>query len=69
MIHHVPSGRRPEISRPMSGTLSERLPPGIFGLREMPDGDHQCHGDFHPRNVLGNASHPMVIDWPNAWLR
>jgi aminoglycoside phosphotransferase (APT) family kinase protein len=32
----------------------------------MPDGDHLCHGDFHPRNVLGEASQPIVIDWPNA---
>ena len=38
----------------------------LNGLRKMPDGDHLCHGDFHPRNVLGEASQPIVIDWPNA---
>jgi hypothetical protein len=38
----------------------------LNGLREMPDGDRLCHGDFHPRNVLGEASRPIVIDWPNA---
>jgi hypothetical protein len=38
----------------------------LNGLRKMPDGDHLCHGDFHPGNVLGEASHPIVIDWPNA---
>ena len=38
----------------------------LNGLREMPDGHHLCHGDFHPRNVLGEASHPIVIDWPNV---
>jgi hypothetical protein len=38
----------------------------LNGLRDMPDGDHLCHGDFHPRNVLGEASQPIVIDWPNA---
>jgi aminoglycoside phosphotransferase (APT) family kinase protein len=38
----------------------------LNGLMEMPDGDHLCHGDFHPRNVLGKASQPIVIDWPNA---
>jgi hypothetical protein len=38
----------------------------LNGLREMPDGDHLCHGDFHPRNVLGEASKPIVVDWPNA---
>ena len=38
----------------------------LNGLRDMPDGDHLCHGDFHPMNVLGEASQPIVIDWPNA---
>jgi len=38
----------------------------LNGLRDLPDGDHLCHGDFHPRNVLGEASQPIVIDWPNA---
>jgi hypothetical protein len=35
-------------------------------LRDMPDGDRLCHGDFHPMNVLGDAAQPIVIDWPNA---
>jgi len=38
----------------------------LNGLRGMPDGDRLCHGDFHPMNVLGEASQPIVIDWPNA---
>jgi NAD(P)-dependent dehydrogenase (short-subunit alcohol dehydrogenase family) len=38
----------------------------LNGLRDMPDGDRLCHGDFHPMNVLGKASQPIVIDWPNA---
>jgi len=38
----------------------------LNGLRQMPDGDHLCHGDFHPRNVLDEAPQPIVIDWPNA---
>jgi aminoglycoside phosphotransferase (APT) family kinase protein len=38
----------------------------LNGLKDMPDGDRLCHGDFHPMNVLGDASQPMVIDWPNA---
>jgi aminoglycoside phosphotransferase (APT) family kinase protein len=38
----------------------------LSGLRDMPDGDRLCHGDFHPMNVLGKASQPIVIDWPNA---
>jgi aminoglycoside phosphotransferase (APT) family kinase protein len=38
----------------------------LNGVRKMPDGDRLCHGDFHPMNVLGDASQPIVIDWPNA---
>ena len=38
----------------------------LNGLRDMPDSDRLCHGDFHPMNVLGEASQPIVIDWPNA---
>jgi aminoglycoside phosphotransferase (APT) family kinase protein len=38
----------------------------LNGLKDMPDGDRLCHGDFHPMNVLGDASQPIVIDWPNA---
>lgn len=35
-------------------------------LRELPDGDRLCHGDFHPGNVMLTASGPRVIDWPGA---
>jgi Ser/Thr protein kinase RdoA (MazF antagonist) len=35
-------------------------------LAEMPEGDRLCHGDFHPKNVLGASSQPVVIDWPDA---
>jgi aminoglycoside phosphotransferase (APT) family kinase protein len=35
-------------------------------LAEMPRGDRLCHGDFHPINVLGQTSQPLVIDWPDA---
>jgi Ser/Thr protein kinase RdoA (MazF antagonist) len=38
----------------------------LRGLTHMPDGDRLCHGDFHPMNVLGEASQPIVIDWPDA---
>lgn len=36
------------------------------GLAEMPDGDRVCHGDFHPLNILGGLSEPIVIDWADA---
>jgi Ser/Thr protein kinase RdoA (MazF antagonist) len=35
-------------------------------LAEMSKGDRLCHGDFHPINVLGQTSQPLVIDWPDA---
>jgi aminoglycoside phosphotransferase (APT) family kinase protein len=38
----------------------------LAGLAALPDGDRLCHGDFHPMNILGDAAHPMIIDWPDA---
>jgi Phosphotransferase enzyme family len=35
-------------------------------LADVPEGDRLCHGDFHPINVLGQNSLPVVIDWPDA---
>jgi aminoglycoside phosphotransferase (APT) family kinase protein len=35
-------------------------------LADMPNGDRLCHGDFHPINVLGQTSDPIVIDWADA---
>lgn len=35
-------------------------------LAAMPEGERLCHGDFHPINVLGDASRPVIIDWPDA---
>jgi Ser/Thr protein kinase RdoA (MazF antagonist) len=35
-------------------------------LGGLPSGDRLCHGDFHPMNVLGQISRPVVIDWPDA---
>jgi aminoglycoside phosphotransferase (APT) family kinase protein len=50
-----------------TGLLDEPLKQILFGrLADMPDGDRLCHGDFHPINVLGQNSQPMVIDWPDA---
>jgi aminoglycoside phosphotransferase (APT) family kinase protein len=50
-----------------TGLLDEPLKQILLGrLAGMPDGDRLCHGDFHPINVLGQNSLPMVIDWPDA---
>jgi hypothetical protein len=38
----------------------------LGGLADMSEGDRLCHGDFHPINVLGAISRPVVVDWPDA---
>ena len=38
----------------------------IQALRDLPDGDRLCHGDFHPDNVLLDADGPTIIDWADA---
>jgi aminoglycoside phosphotransferase (APT) family kinase protein len=38
----------------------------LAGIAAMPDGDRLCHGDFHPMNILGDLSQPVIIDWPDA---
>jgi tRNA A-37 threonylcarbamoyl transferase component Bud32 len=35
-------------------------------LSELPGGDHLCHGDFHPGNVLLSQQGPVIIDWMTA---
>jgi aminoglycoside phosphotransferase (APT) family kinase protein len=35
-------------------------------LATLPAGDRVCHGDFHPGNVMGSRTRPMVIDWLDA---
>jgi thiamine kinase-like enzyme len=38
----------------------------LGGITNMPDGDRLCHGDFHPMNIMGDTSEPVIIDWPDA---
>lgn len=44
---------------PLRGAIVNRL-------SELPEGDHLCHGDFHPGNVLLSQRGPVVIDWMTA---
>ena len=47
--------------------LDERRKQHMLGsIADMPDGDRLCHGDFHPMNILGEASQPVIIDWSDA---
>jgi RIO-like serine/threonine protein kinase len=35
-------------------------------LHRLHRGDRLCHGDFHPKNVLGEPAAAVVIDWLDA---
>jgi uncharacterized protein (TIGR02172 family) len=38
----------------------------LAALNSLPEGDHVCHGDFHPNNVLLSGNDATVIDWIDA---
>lgn len=35
-------------------------------LASLPPGDRICHGDFHPGNIMGSITNPLVVDWLDA---
>jgi aminoglycoside phosphotransferase (APT) family kinase protein len=45
---------------------AERQKRLLAGLAAMPEGDRLCHGDFHPWNIMGAPSQPLVVDWLDA---
>jgi Ser/Thr protein kinase RdoA (MazF antagonist) len=57
LANHI--GHAPQLS-------PERKKALIAALRAMPDGERLCHFDFHPMNILGGVSSPVVIDWGDA---
>ena len=38
----------------------------LLRLRNLPDDDCLCHGDFHPANIMGSEVDPQVVDWLDA---
>jgi aminoglycoside phosphotransferase (APT) family kinase protein len=38
----------------------------LHRLHRMRGGDRLCHGDFHPKNVLGEPPAAVVVDWLDA---
>jgi aminoglycoside phosphotransferase (APT) family kinase protein len=72
-IHSQPARQlgslKSKLATNIAGTrlLDDPLKQNLLGrLADMPEGDRLCHGDFHPANVLGQNSLPVVIDWPDA---
>ena len=47
----------------LTDSTKERL---IAALRNLPDGNAICHGDYHPDNILMSPRGPIVIDWLTA---
>jgi uncharacterized protein (TIGR02172 family) len=35
-------------------------------LKQLPDGEQLCHGDFHPGNIIMTESGSVIIDWIDA---
>jgi hypothetical protein len=35
-------------------------------LKKLPEGEHLCHLDYHPENIIVSLDGPLVIDWANA---
>jgi tRNA A-37 threonylcarbamoyl transferase component Bud32 len=48
-----------EISQETKGALSKQL-------KMLPEGEHLCHLDYHPENIVVSIDGPLVIDWANA---
>ena len=38
----------------------------LAAMDALPDGNHLCHGDFHPDQIILNPQGPMIIDWLTA---
>ena len=35
-------------------------------MKKLPDGEHLCHMDYHPENIVVSLDGPLVIDWADA---
>lgn len=73
LIHDVVApASLPDLRATIAARLSRpSVPPAIASralalLEGLPDGDHLCHGDLHPGNILLAPHGPVVIDWQNA---
>ena len=35
-------------------------------MKKLPEGEHLCHLDYHPENIVVSLDGPLTIDWANA---
>jgi aminoglycoside phosphotransferase (APT) family kinase protein len=56
-------GARIDQARQLDEDKRARL---LAGLKQLPDGDRLCHGDFHPFNIIGAPGASIVVDWLDA---
>jgi hypothetical protein len=35
-------------------------------MKKLPEGEHLCHLDYHPENIVVSIDGPLIIDWANA---
>lgn len=67
--HHDP--RLPSLRARLRSTIEAGVPgrfrkKALRELKELPDGNCICHGDFHPENVIMAEGGPMILDWVDA---
>jgi hypothetical protein len=41
---------------------TERQENLLLLLKDLPDGDRLCHGDFHPWNIIASGKEVVVVD-------
>ena len=49
-----------------SDLSSEQIDAACAAMKQAPEGDVLCHGDFHPQNIIYSSKGPVVIDWSTA---
>lgn len=63
------SSQRQQLEKKIRGaaSLPRKLKLGALeALRQLPDDNLLCHGDFHPDNILMSKRGPVIIDWNDA---
>ncbi len=70
-MHKVPElpSIKDILSTKISGSEAVPRESKEFLLRKMkalPEGEHLCHLDYHPENIVVSLDGPLVIDWADA---